>query len=177
MEGAGIILDAFQRVRETLHNALRDLTPEELIKEPHPPMGWLAWRATRTQDAQVPPLAGLEQAWIADGWHARFNMPPLPADYGPGLIHTREQVAAFRAPNAQTLLDYHDVVFERTKAYLAKVTPQELDRELNEPQFQPLPTVSVRLVSIVVSSLQGAGQILYLKGLHRRGGWFPREGY
>lgn len=177
MEGAGIILDAFQRVQETLHNALRDLTPEELIKEPHPPMGWLAWRATRTQDAQVSRLAGREQAWIADSWHARFSMPANPADYGSGLSHTREQVATFRAPDAQTLLDYHDVVLECTKAYLTKVTAQELDRELNEPQFQPLPTVSVRLVSIAASMLQGTGQILYLKGLHRRGGWFPREGY
>jgi hypothetical protein len=177
MEGAGIILDAFQRVQETVHNALRDLTPEELIKEPHPPMGWLAWRLTRTQDAQVSDLAGRDQAWITGNWHTRFNMPPLPADYGSGLTHTREQVATFRSPDAQTLLDYHDVVFERTKAYLAKVTPQELDRELNEPKYQPLPTVAVRLVSVVVSSVQGIGQILYLKGLHRRGGWFPREGY
>lgn len=177
MEGAGIFSDAFERVHETLHNALSDLTPEELIKEPHPPMGWLAWRGTRTQDAQLSRLAGKEQAWIADGWHARFNMPPLPQNYGPGLTHTRVQVAAFRAPNAQILLDYHDVVFRRTQAYLSKVTPQELDRELYEPQFQPFPTVAVRLVSVVVSSLQGTGQILYLKGLRRRGGWFPGENF
>ena len=177
MEGAGIILDAFQRVQETLHSALRDLTPEELIQEPHPPIGWLAWRATRTQDSQVSRLSGEKHAWIDEGWHARFNMPPVVSDYGTGLSHTREQVAIFRSPSAQTLLDYHDVVFEHTNAYLLKVTPQELDRELDEPRFQPLPTVAVRLVSITVSMLQGTGQILYLKGLHRRGGWFPREGY
>ncbi len=177
MEGAGIILDAYQRVQETLHNALGDLTPEELIKEPHPPIGWLAWRATRTQDSHVSRLSGEKHAWIEEGWHARFNMPPVVSDYGTGLSHTREQVAIFRSPSAQTLLDYHDVVFEHTKAYLLRVTPQELDRVLNEPQFKPLPTVSVRLVSIMVSMLQGTGQILYLKGLLRRGGWFPKEGY
>ncbi len=175
MEGAGIILDALGRVRETLHSALSDSTAEELHREPHPPIGWLAWRLTRVQDSQISRLAGQEQAWISDGWHARFNMAPSPNDYGPGLSHTREQVAQFRA-DAKTLLDYHDAIFERSKAYLATAAPAELDRVLNEPQYKPPPTVAVRLVSVIQSSLQGTGQIIYLRGLHRRGGWFPREG-
>jgi len=74
------------------------------------------------------------------------------------------------------LLDYYDTVYERSKTYLATVTPQELDRELNEPRYQPLPTVAVRLVSIITSDIQICGQILYLRSLHVRGGWFPREG-
>lgn len=176
MEGSAIVLDAFGRVRDTLQSALADLTPEELIREPHPPIGWLAWRLTRVQDSQLSRLAGIEEAWIADSWHERFNMPLNATDYGPGLTHTREQVAAFRAPDAQTLLNYYDTVFDRSKAYLGKVTSQELDRELDEPRFKPLPTVAVRLVSVVATSLNGAGQIIYLKSLHRRGGWFPREG-
>lgn len=176
MDGSGIILDAFQRVRETLHTALPGLTPEELLREPHPPIGWLAWRLTRVQDSQCSRLAGREQAWIGDGWHSRFNMPPVAIDFGPSLTHTREQVAAFKVPGPQLLLDYYDTVFERTKLYLAALTPQDLDRQLDEPQFQPRPTVAVRLVSVVATSLQGTGQIVYLRGLIRRGGWFPREG-
>ncbi len=176
MEGSGIILDAMGRIRETLQRALLDLTAEELHREPNPPIGWLAWRLTRSDDSQLSRLAGLEQTWIAGQWHARFNMPPNPTDFGPGLTHTREQVAAFRAPDAQTLFDYYDTVYERSKTYLATVTPQELDRELNEPRYQPLPTVAVRLVSIFTSDIQICGQILYLRSLHRRGGWFPKEG-
>ncbi len=176
MEGSGIILDSMGRIRETLHRALPDLTAEELIREPNPPIGWRAWRLNRSDDSQLSRLAGLDQAWIAEGWHEKFNMPPNPTDFGPGLTHTREQVAAFRAPNAQTLLDYYDTVYGRSKTYLATVTPQELDRELNEPRYQPLPTVAVRLVSIFTSDIQICGQILYLRSLHRRGGWFPKEG-
>ena len=37
-----ILLDAFTRVNESLHRTLADLTPEDLIKEPHPSMGWFA---------------------------------------------------------------------------------------------------------------------------------------
>ncbi|MCH6545462.1 MAG: DUF664 domain-containing protein [Deltaproteobacteria bacterium] len=176
MEGSAIVLDAFGRVRDTLQSALADLTAEELIREPHPPIGWLAWRLTRVQDSQLSRLAGIEEAWIADSWHERFNMPLNATDYGPGLTHTREQVAAFRAPDAQTLLDYYDTVYVRSKTYLATVTPQELDRELNEPRYQPLPTVAVRLVSIITSDTQICGQILYFRSLHRHGGWYPREG-
>lgn len=176
MEAKGVILDAFGRIRETLHNALPDLSVEELHREPLPPIGWLIWRLTRSDDSQLSRLAGLDQAWIADGWHARFNMPPNPTDFGPGLTHTREQVAAFRATDAKTLLEYYDTVLERSRPYLEALTPQELDRELNEPRFQPLPTVAVRLVSILHSDTQISGQIAYLRCLQRVGGWFPREG-
>ena len=37
-----ILLDAFTRVHESLHRTLGDITPEELVKEPHPSIGWLA---------------------------------------------------------------------------------------------------------------------------------------
>ena len=176
MEGAGIVLDAMGRIRETLHKTLTGMTVEELHREPNPPIGWLAWRLTRSDDSQLSRLAGLDQAWVAAAWHAKFNMPPNPTDFGPNLSHTREQVAAFKAPNAQTLLDYYDTVYERSKSYIAMVTSQDLDRELNEPRYQPLPTLAVRLVSIITSDTQICGQILYLRSFHQRGGWFPREG-
>jgi len=176
MEAKGVILDAFERIRESLHKDMSDLSVEELHREPVPPIGWLAWRLTRSDDSQLSRLAGLEQAWIAEGWHARFDMAPSPSDFGPGLTHTREQVASFRAPDSKTLLEYYDTVSQRCHPYLEALTPQELDRVLNEPRFQPLPTVAVRLVSILHSDTQISGQITYLRSLHRRGGWFPREG-
>ena len=37
------------------------------------------------------------------------------------------------------------------KTYLESVTDAELARELNQPQYQPLPTVGVRLVSVLES--------------------------
>lgn len=170
----GILLDAFTRVRESLQRTLGDLTDAEIIQEPHPSMGWLAWRLTRIQDSNVSRLGGREQLWIADGWHSRFGMEPDPADFGRGATHTREQVRAFRAP-ANLILAYHDATYERTREYLQALQPHDLDRELNEPQYQPLPTVAVRLVSVLENAMHNAGQISYLKGYHRLGGWFPRE--
>ena len=127
-----ILLDAFTR---------GDITPEELVKEPHPSIGWLAWRISRVMDANVSRLSGREQLWIGAGWAARFGMPPEPADYGRSARHTREQVNSFRA-SAQQLLDYHDATYERMKTYLESLSADELARELDEPQYDPRPTVA-----------------------------------
>lgn len=168
-----ILLDAFTRVRESLHRTLADITPAELTQEPHPPIGWLAWRISRVMDSNVSRLSGREQLWI-DGWAARFSMPPEPADFGRSATHTREQVRAFRA-SAEQLLEYHEAVYERMKTYIESLSAEELARQLNEPQYQPLPTVAVRLVSVLENAMTNEGQISYLKAYHRFGGWFPRE--
>jgi hypothetical protein len=101
-------------------------------------------------------------------------MPPESADFGRSATHTREQVRAFRA-SAALLLAYHDAAYERMKAYLETLTAEELARQLDEPQYQPLPTVAVRLVSVLENAMTNQGQISYLKAYHRLGGWFPRE--
>jgi hypothetical protein len=169
-----ILLDAFSRVHESLHRTLADITPEELTKEPHPSIGWLAWRISRVMDANVSRLSGREQLWIGEGWAARFAMPPEAADYGRSARHTREQVSSFRA-SAQQLLNYHDATYERMKTYLNSLSADELARELDEPQYDPRPTVAVRLVSVLENAMTNEGQISYLKAYHRLGGWFPRE--
>ncbi len=169
-----ILLDAFTRVHESLHRTLGDITPEELAKEPHPSIGWLAWRISRVMDANVARLSGREQLWIGEGWAGRFGMPPEPADYGRSARHTREQVKSFRA-SAQQLLDYQDATYERMKTFLNSVSADELARELDEPQYDPRPTVAVRLVSVLENAMTNEGQISYLKAYHRLGGWFPRE--
>lgn len=175
MHPADALLDAFGRINEALHRHLSDLTLDELTREPNPPIGWLAWRLTRIQDSNFARQAGFDQFWIADGWHSRFAMEPNPMDFGRGQTHTREQVAAFNPQSAQLLLDYQDLVFERGKAYLTQLTAADLDRELDEPQYDPRPTLSVRIVSILETGMQNVGQIAYLKALHRIGGWFPAE--
>ncbi len=174
MIGNDILVDGFTRVYESLHRTLADLTEEELIKEPHPSMGWLAWRLTRIMDSNVSQLAGRKQLWIGDGWAARFGMPPEPADFGRSATHTREQVKAFRA-SKELLLAYHDAVYEEMKKYINTLSAGELARELDEPRFQPLPTVAVRLMSVLENGMNNAGQIGYLKAYHRLGGWFPHE--
>jgi hypothetical protein len=172
MEWRDLILDGYGRVLEELELALDGLTEADLDEQPNPDcnsMGWLAWHLTRVQDEHVADLMGEKQLWIEDEWHARFNRPADPKDIGWG--HTSEQVASFRSPGVEVALDYHRAVLERTKDYITGLSTAELARELDEPWFQPLPTVGVRLVSVMSDNLQHMGQIAYVRGLLKGKGW------
>jgi hypothetical protein len=100
-------------------------------------------------------------------------MPAEPRDYGSGHRQTREQVDAFNVTDKQLLLDYLDAVFAQTKSYLSTVSNADLNRVLNEPQYTPLPTLTIRLASVINCNTRHAGQIEYLRGLVKYGGWFP----
>ena len=76
-------------------------------------------------------------------------------------------MTAVGAPGARLLLEYDDAVWARTVDYVSTLTPEALDRVLDEPQYQPLPTVGVRLVSLINHSSHHAGQMDYVRGLLR----------
>lgn len=173
MESAGLALDALGRVRQMVREALKDLSPEELLAPPKPHIAWLVWHIARVQDANFSALMERPQLWIADGWHARFHMPPDPKDYGSGHKQTPAEVEAFTVTDKPLLLDYLNAVFARTTAYLSTVSSADLNRVLNEPQYQPLPTLSIRLASVINCNTRHAGQIEYLRGLVKYQGWFP----
>ena len=175
MEWNDLLSDGYGRVPEVLERVLKGLNQDDLDWQPRPDcnsIGWLAWHLTRQQDAQIAALMGEEQLWVKDGWHARFNRPPDAGDIGFG--HSPEQVAAFKSPDAETLLSYHRAVLERSKQYFLTLSKTDLDEELDEPWFQPLPTVGVRLISIMDDAMIHAGQAAYLRGLRHGRGW---QGY
>jgi hypothetical protein len=172
MDTKDLMLDALERIGSILHRTLPGLTLDEAHRQPTPEtnsIAWLTWHLTRVQDDGIAGLFDQEQAWIRQGWHARFAMAPDPENTGQG--HTPAQVAAFRAASVQLLLDYYDSVSARTKAFVGGLAPADFDRQLNEPQYQPVPTVGVRLVSILSDNLQHAGQAAYLRGLWHGRGW------
>lgn len=165
-----VLADAYDRIRTVVHQALDGLDDEPLGFRPEPganPIGWLVWHLSRMQDHHVSELAGREQAWVADGWHARFSMPADPEDTGRG--HTSEQVARLSPPDVETLRAYHDAVAGRTRDYLATVDGDELDRIIDR-SYDPAVSVGVRLVSVISDNLQHAGQARYVRGITDRGG-------
>ena len=172
MEWSDLLTDGYGRILQALERTLKGLTEDDLNWQPHldcSSIGWLTWHLTRLQDDHIAALMGEEQLWTKDGWHARFNRPPDPKDRGFG--NSPEQVAAFKSPDIETLLSYHRAVLERSKSYFLTLSNSDLDRELDETRYQPVPTVGVRLISVLADSLQHAGQMAYVRGLRQGTGW------
>lgn len=172
MEWHDLLSDGYGRVQDFLEHVLDGLTQDDLDWQPRSDcnsIGWLAWHPTRQHDVQISSLMGEDQLWMSDKWYTKSNRPADHKDVGFG--HTPEQVAAFESPNTKTLLGYRRAVLERSKRYFLTLSNTDLDRELNEPRFQPLPTIGVRLISIMDDAMIHAGQAAYIRGLRQGKGW------
>jgi hypothetical protein len=163
-----LLTDAFGRIKEIVHEAVTDLTPDQLAFQPQPganSIAWLVWHLTRIQDDHISDLAERPQAWTELGWHERFALP-----FGPGATgygHSARQVGALAGIDAERLLGYHDDVHDRTHAFLTGPGIHHLER-IVDSRWNPPVTAAVRLISVVSDDLQHAGQAAYVRGLVER---------
>jgi uncharacterized damage-inducible protein DinB len=165
MEISTLLEDAFTRVNEVVHGALEDLTADDLTWRADADantVAWLVWHLTRVQDDHVAGVAGVEQAWTAQGWEKRFDLPF--AAGATGYAHTSEQVAEVRVAGPEVLAEYHDAVHRLTLDFLGGLEPGELDRVV-DTRWDPPVTLGVRLVSVLSDTLQHAGQASLLRGV------------
>ncbi len=172
MEWQELIADGFSRVLEVLEPAFDGLTPADLDLRPNEQansMGWTAWHLCRGADAQIAALMGANQVWTEKAWFTKFKMPPDPDNTGYGA--SSEEVGKFRSPEPAVILGYYREIMAHTKKYLSSLGLSDLDRKLDETWFQPVPTVGIRLVSILADSLEHAGEIAYIRGLVKGNGW------
>lgn len=164
MESKDLLKDGFTRIRELVHRSVDGLNSEGLAYRPEPganSIAWLAWHLTRIQDDHVSEIAGLEQAWVTDGWAEKFEMAPDGKNDGRG--HGPEEVAAI-SPDGGLLIAHNEAVSDRTFNYLKSVDADELDRIIDR-SYDPPVTVGVRLISVISDNIQHAGQARYLRGI------------
>ena len=165
MNESETFIELFDRVAEHVHSVVDGLSAADLVWSPAPAansIGWLVWHLTRVQDDHVADLLDAEQLWASGPWAPQFGLVADPANTGYG--HTADESAAVRPANAEVLVAYYDAVAARTKAFLERLTPDELDRVVDE-RWDPPVTMGVRLVSIADDDIQHAGQAAYVRGL------------
>lgn len=165
MDVREVLGDLFGRVDEHVEEILDGLDPANLTKQPATgtnPIGWLMWHIARGEDAQIADLLGDDQLWASGPWAARFGLDPDPGNNGYG--HSAADVAAVRPDSVDALRDYARAVRARTDEFLATLTPDDLDRIVDEAWDPPV-TMGVRLISIADDQIQHAGQAAYVKGL------------
>ena len=167
MTVADLLTDAFDRIREEVHNAVDNLTKDELafrVDGDTNSIGWLVWHLSRVQDDHVCGVTGAEQVWTARGWADRFGLPfaPLATGYGDNSA----EVGAVQV-DAELLTGYHDEVTEATLRYVKTLTDADLSRVVDE-SWDPPVTLGVRLVSVISDDLQHAGQAALIRGIIMR---------
>jgi hypothetical protein len=168
MIGSDLLVEAFGRIREVVHQAVAGLTPDQLayrVDRQTNSIAWLVWHLTRVQDDHIADVVGTEQVWTAAGWDRRFALPLASAATGYG--HTAAEVDAVRVDTPTLLVGYYDAVHERTIGYVAGLADSDFDRVVDE-RWHPPVTLGVRLVSIISDDLQHAGQAALIRGIIQR---------
>lgn len=168
MDAVAVIEDGIGRVQGTAARAVEGLSAEALVWRPDEAansIAWLVWHLARVQDDHVAEVAGWDQVWPATDAAERLELPPGTMDTGFG--HGPAEVAAVRPDGPQVLVEYLDAVTDRTRQYLAGLSPDDLDRVVDEGWDPPV-TLGVRLVSVIGDGLQHGGQAAYLRGLWER---------
>ena len=165
MNSADLLVDAFGRVQESVHDVVEGLDPEQLgarIGDDANSIAWLVWHLTRVQDDHVADVAGTEQVWTARKWSERFGLtlPLLSTGYG----HDSDDVAAVRVASPDLLTGYYDDVHEQTIAYVRGLTDADLDRVVDRAWDPPV-TLGARLVSVVNDDTQHIGQADFIRGV------------
>jgi hypothetical protein len=171
MDCKDLLVDGFSRVDENFRAALDGLSREQLLVRPDTDansMAWLAWHLTRVMDDHISELAGREQAWLEQGWHARFNRPADGGDTGYG--HTSQQVASIQPADPELLLNYFEAVYGTSTDYIRRLRCEDLDRVIDASTFETPVTAGVRLISVLDDCAQHTGQMGYVRGLVLRAG-------
>jgi uncharacterized protein DUF664 len=168
MTSADLLVDAFGRIREVVHEVVDRLTPQQLAFRVDPKsnsIAWLVWHLTRIQDDHLADAAQVEQVWTSQGWVERFGLPfnPLATGYG----HRADDVAAVQVASGELLVGYHDAVHQQTTRYVERLIDADLVRIVDR-SWDPPVSLGVRLVSVIADDLQHVGQAAFVRGIVER---------
>ncbi len=160
-----ILLDGLGRVRETVHQVVPGLTPEQLtfqLDEETNTVAWLVWHLARVQDDHISSAAGTAQVWQSAGWEKRFRLPFEQSATGYG--QSADEVAAVRVDSGELLTGYYDAVHERTIEYVTELEDSDLATVIDD-SWDPPVTVAMRVVSVINDCTQHVGQAAFLRGV------------
>ncbi|MFD5035236.1 DUF664 domain-containing protein [Streptomyces sp. NPDC058405] len=163
-----LLIDAFGRIRETVHEVVDGLSPDELavrLDDGANSIAWLVWHLSRVQDDHIADAAGTDEVWLSENWSKRFELPFSRGATGYG--HSPKDVAALGGISAELLAEYHDAVHDRTVEYIRTLKAGDFGHVV-DGSWTPAVTLGVRLVSVISDDLQHVGQAAFIRGVLER---------
>ena len=109
-------------------------------------------------------IQGKQQGWETQDWNQKIGIQSPPGGPGNGWEDCKSNHICI-----EPVLAYRKAVQEAMDAYLAKITEEELDRQVNF--FGNKMPVAELLMIIVVHSASHAGEIAAVKGMQGDKGW------
>ena len=171
MDAIGLLRLAFSELHDELRGELAEVSDDWLNWQPAPGMnhiGFLFWHLVRDEDWILPWLGKEEPVWVTDGWDKRTGMTAL--EQGTGFEPTR---AGQLHLTSDELIAYGERVWQRTDEILARMSDDDLDREVpGGPELSMVKTGSLLTTGCLNHSWTHLGEIRYVKGLK---GWRFRE--
>jgi hypothetical protein len=165
MTSNDLLTDAFSRVHGVVHQAVDNLTPEELefrVNGNTNSIAWLVWHLSRITDDHISDAASKGQVWTGNGWAEKFALP-FPAD-ATGYGFGGDDVAAVKVKSGEILIGYFDEVIEEATRFVKNLKDDDYARVVDN-SWNPPVTLAVRLVSVISDDLQHAGQAMYIRGI------------
>ena len=165
MTSNDLLVDAFSRVHGVVHQAVDNLTPDELafrVNGDTNSIAWLVWHLSRITDDHLSDAASKEQVWIGNGWMEKFGLPFPPDATGYGF--GGDDVAAVKPKSAELLIGYFDEVIEEATRFVKNLSDDDYATVV-DASWNPPVTLAVRLISVVSDDLQHAGQAMFIRGI------------
>ena len=164
MTSVDLLTDAFSRIHGVVHQAVDNLTVDELafrVNGNTNSIAWLVWHLSRVTDDHLSGAASKEQVWTGSGWVEKFGLPFPPEATGYGF--GGDDVSAVKV-KGETLVGYFDEVIEEATRFVKHLKEDDYARVVDQ-SWNPPVTLAVRLVSVISDDLQHAGQAMFIRGI------------
>jgi hypothetical protein len=156
----------FERLHQSLEDAAKDLTPEQLHWRPSEGCNHIAfslWHYVRTEDNLVRFVLQGRRAtvWLEQGWDQRFGLDRVAQ--GTGM--SPEDAAALRLPSSEEFLPYMRAVWQSTEEYLGSITDSDLQNVFMVRPMGERPAVQVLTENLLTHGFSHLGEMWVLRGL------------
>jgi len=156
----------FERLHESLEDAMKDLTSEQLHWRPSEGCNHIAfslWHYVRTEDNLIRFILQDRRTpvWLEQGWDGRLGLDRVAQ--GTGM--SPEDATAIRLPSAEGFLPYMRAVWQSTEEYLSSITDDDLQNVFTVKPMGERPAVQVLTENLLTHGFSHLGEIWVLRGL------------